>query len=98
MKRSAWNHSRWTTNEIMQKRWIFKDQPNSKVVKELAQSLEIGESMATLLAQRGIDTFEEAKTFFRPSLQAHLHDPFLMQDMDKAVTRLEKALKNLKEI
>ena len=98
MKRSAWNHSRWTTNEIMQKRWIFKDQPNSKVVKELAQSLEIGESMATLLAQRGIDTFEEAKTFFRPSLQAHLHDPFLMQDMDKAVTRLEKALKNQEKI
>lgn len=45
---------------------------------------------ATLLLQRGIETFDEAKKFFRPSLE-DLHDPFLMKDMDKAVARIEKA-------
>ena len=82
----------------MQKRWIFKDQPDTKKAKQLAQSLEISESMAALLVQRGIDTYNEAKDFFRPSLQEHLYDPFLMQDMEKAVTRLEKALQNQEKI
>lgn len=82
----------------MQKRWIFKDQPDTKKAKQLAQSLEISESMAALLVQRGIDTYNEAKSFFRPSLQEHLYDPFLMQDMEKAVIRLEKALQSQEKI
>lgn len=78
----------------MQKRWIYKENPDPKLVGQLAEALEISESMATLLAQRGITTFEAAKDFFRPSLKNHLHDPFLMQDMEKAVIRLEKAIEN----
>ena len=44
-----------------------------------------------MLVQRGITNYDEAKDFFRPSLD-HLHDPFLMKDMDKAVDRLQKAI------
>lgn len=48
--------------------------------------------IATLLVERGVRTFEEARRFFRPSLE-HLHDPFLMKDMEEAVARIEKALR-----
>jgi single-stranded-DNA-specific exonuclease len=51
----------------------------------------------TLLVQRGIETFEQAKTFFRPTL-ADLHNPYLMKDMDKAVARIEKAIANNENI
>ena len=54
--------------------------------------LNIDENLATLLVQRGITNYEEAKTFFRPSL-SQLHDPFLMKDMDKAVERVLRAIK-----
>ena len=50
-----------------------------------------------MLAQRGISTFEESKRFFRPSVE-HMHDPFLMKDMDKAVTRLRQAIDNDEKI
>jgi single-stranded-DNA-specific exonuclease RecJ len=57
----------------------------------LAQELAINTSIASLLVQRGIDTIEKAKKFFRPQL-SDLYDPFLMKDMDKAVDRLNKAM------
>ena len=47
--------------------------------------------------QRGIETYEQAKSFFRPSLE-DLHDPFLMKDMDVAVARIEKAIANKKTL
>ena len=53
--------------------------------------------MATLLLERGIETYDAAKKFFRPSLN-DLHDPFLMKDMDKAVARIEKAIANQENI
>jgi single-stranded-DNA-specific exonuclease len=53
--------------------------------------------VATLLVQRGIETFEDAKNFFRPSLD-HLHDPYLMKDMDKAVAQLKQPLKTRKTL
>ena len=53
--------------------------------------------VAALLLQRGIETYEDAKTFFRPSLE-DLHDPFLMKDMDKAVERIEAAIANNENI
>ena len=53
--------------------------------------------IATLLIQRGIATFDQAKSFFRPSLD-HLHDPFLMKDMDVAVNRIEQAIVNQENI
>ena len=72
-------------------RWTLKPKPDPEVVAHLQQVLGIGKPVASLLAQRGITTFEEAKKFFRPSLK-DLHDPFLMQDMEAAVNRIELAL------
>jgi single-stranded-DNA-specific exonuclease len=76
-----------------QLKWIPKDTPNPQTVEHLSVQLNIGESMATLLAQRGIDTFEKARRFFRPQY-SDLHDPFLMKDMDKAMERIEAAIAN----
>jgi len=72
-------------------RWTVKPLPNPEKVQNLQQALGVEKAIATLLVQRGIETFEEAKKFFRPSLK-DLHDPFLMKDMDKAVARIEQAL------
>ncbi len=59
----------------------------------MSQALNVEDFVATLLVQRGIETFEDAKAFFRPTLD-HLHDPYLMKDMEKAVERIEKAIEN----
>lgn len=61
------------------------------ISNKLAEELGISPILTQLLAQRGITTFDQAKRFFRPDL-SHLHDPFLMPDMDKAVERLNIAL------
>jgi single-stranded-DNA-specific exonuclease len=78
-------------------RWTLKTKPSKDKVKHLAQALNVEDFVATLLIQRGIETFEDAKNFFRPSLE-HLHDPFLMKDMDKAVARIELAIENQENI
>lgn len=72
-------------------RWTLKPKPEPFKVKQLSEALQVEASIASLLLQRGITTYEEARQFFRPSLN-ELHDPFLMKDMDKAVARIEKAL------
>lgn len=72
-------------------RWTLKPKPNAETVAHLSQVLGVDKPIASLLAQRGINTFQDAKNFFRPSLK-DLHDPYLMKDMDLAITRLEKAL------
>ena len=72
-------------------RWNLKSKPEKQKVQALQNALQVDEIIATLLVQRGIETFEQAKTFFRPSLD-DLHDPYLMKDMDKAVARIEKAI------
>ncbi|MDC8005177.1 single-stranded-DNA-specific exonuclease RecJ [Aureisphaera galaxeae] len=74
-------------------RWNLKPKPSAEKVKKLATELTIDPILASLLVQRGIETFEAAKKFFRPSLE-DLHDPFLMKDMQKAVDRIEKALQS----
>ena len=74
-------------------RWTVKPNPPEETVKHLAKALNVEDFVATLLVQRGITTFEEARAFFRPSLD-NLHDPFLMKDMDKAVSRIETAIEN----
>jgi len=81
----------------MNKRWVLKEQGEEAVVQHLAEALNVDHNIANLLAQRGISTFEEARSFFRPSLD-DLHDPFLMPDMHKAVQRIEKALNNNENI
>ena len=78
-------------------RWTIKPKPAEEKIQHLAQALNVEDFVASLLVQRGIETFDEAKAFFRPSLE-HLHDPFLMKDMDKAVTRIEKAIQNQENI
>lgn len=78
-------------------RWTLKSKPAQEKVQHLAQALNVEEIVATLLIQRGIENFEEAKQFFRPSLE-HLHDPYLMKDMDIAVERIEKAIENNENI
>ena len=79
----------------MEKRWIDKPLPQTAeenhTIVQLSNSLNISTLLATLLWQRGISNFEEARLYFRPSL-THLHDPMLMKDMDKAVARLTKAI------
>ena len=75
----------------METRWILAQDVDKQLVKGLSESLGIDEKLAILLVQRGITNYDEAKDFFRPSL-SHLHDPFLMKDMDKAVDRLQKAI------
>src|SRR6056300_487231 len=78
-------------------RWIPSPNPNTEVVIELAESLQVPYIVAHLLVQRGVSSFEEAKLFFRPEV-AHLHDPFLMKDMDRAVQRIETALSSHEKI
>ncbi len=81
----------------MEKRWIIKEKPDNQVVDALAKELNISPKLVGLLVQRGVKTFEEARSFFRPKLE-ELHDPFLMKDMDKAVDRILKAARENENI
>jgi len=81
----------------MNKVWNLKPQGDINEIKHLSAALNVDMVIAKLLVQRGIKTFSEAKAFFRPRL-SDLHDPFLMKDMDKAVERLEIALRNKERI
>ena len=72
-------------------RWTLKPKPEASKVEALKEALQVDDIIATLLVQRGIETYEAAKTFFRPSFE-DLHNPFLMKDMDKAVSRIEQAI------
>ena len=78
-------------------RWNLKSKPEKEKVQAVQNALQVDEIIATLLVQRGIETFEQAKTFFRPTLE-DLHNPYLMKDMDKAVFRIEKAIANNENI
>ena len=78
-------------------RWTLKPKPETKKLEALQKALQIDEVLAILLLQRGVETYEDAKAFFRPSLD-NLHDPYLMKDMDKAVARIEKAIANKENI
>lgn len=81
----------------MEKRWIFKPIPSASEVETLASVLGVEPTVALLLVQRGVHTFDEAKSFFRPNLK-ELHDPFLMKGMTAAVTRLEDAMRKQEKV
>lgn len=81
----------------MEKIWELKKQGDPNEIKHLSAALNVNMTIARLLVQRGITTFNEAKAFFRPRL-SDLHDPFLMKDMDKAVARLEQAIANQEKV
>ena len=76
----------------MEYRWIFNPDPNPEQTENLSGVLNnLPLSLARALIARGVETFEKARTFFRPSLD-QLHDPFLMQDMDAAIARIVQAV------
>ena len=72
-------------------RWEAISEPEQSVVQQLQKELGVSSTIASLLVQRGMHTFDTAKAFFRPQWQ-DLHSPFLMRDMDKAVARIQAAL------
>lgn len=78
-------------------RWTLKPKPTPEDTNRLSAELNVDKLIAQLLLQRGISNYNEAKAFFRPELE-HLHDPFLMKDMDKAVVRIEQAMANEENI
>ena len=81
----------------IEKLCVVKPQGNPEAVAAMAAATGISPVLANLLVQRGIDTLEKAKKFFNPQL-SDLHDPFLMKDMDKAVERVERAVRNREKI
>ena len=81
----------------MKRRWVKKEHGDKEIIQHLSEVLNINKHLANILVQRGITTFEEARSFFRPSLDK-LHDPFLMKDMNKAVNRIEQAIENKEKI
>ncbi|MAZ54474.1 MAG: single-stranded-DNA-specific exonuclease RecJ [Flavobacteriales bacterium] len=81
----------------MQNLWTLKALPEKDIVNSLEESLGVSELVATLLAQRGIETYIQAKKFFRPKL-SDLYNPFLMKDMEKAVERLHRAISSNERI
>ena len=73
------------------KKWKIRESSDRQTVKQLSYELGVDPVLAELLVQRGVCTFHQARSFFRPDL-ADLHDPFLMTDMDKAVERVHQAV------
>jgi len=76
---------------LMQKKWIVKSPIERTLVNELMDKIGISSVLSSLMAQRGLKAFEEAKSYFNPHYK-QLHDPFLMKDMNKAVARITKAM------
>ncbi|MBC7567785.1 MAG: single-stranded-DNA-specific exonuclease RecJ [Pedobacter sp.] len=81
----------------MKKRWVQTAECNEEAVITLAKELNIDKSLAQVLVQRGIEKFDQAKDFFRPQM-AKLHNPFLMKDMDKAISRIDEAINKAERI
>ena len=81
----------------MEKRWVFKPKANQQDIDHLKEVLGVNALLANLLAQRGIQDFDQARDFFRPSLEG-LYDPFRMKDMNRAIERIEKAIQNNQHI
>jgi len=82
---------------MKEKRWILREDYDKEVVERLAEAIGVDQIIATLLVERGITTFEEARCFFRPSLD-QLHDPFRMKDMDRAIARINEAVRRRERI
>ena len=76
---------------------MLKPQGDPEKVREISKALGIDQSLGNLLVQRGVTSYDQAKTFFRPSLN-DLFDPFLMKDMDKAIARIVRAVENKERI
>ncbi|HYW36354.1 MAG TPA: single-stranded-DNA-specific exonuclease RecJ [Balneolaceae bacterium] len=81
----------------MPSRWIFAEPETEETITTLQEELGISKKIARLLALRGINSYKKAKSFFRPELK-HLHDPFLMMDMNEAADRLARAVRQREKI
>ncbi len=77
--------------------WKQKPKTSPKAIETLAREINVNPTLANMLINRGVESFEEAKEYFRPSL-SQLHDPFLMKDMDQAISRIELAIQNEEKI
>lgn len=82
---------------MLKKKWLLKPEPNNQTVSQLEQELGIHKGICQLLAQRGLDSFDKAKHFFRPTKQ-QIHNPMLMKNMDEAVQRIKNAIKGNEKI
>ncbi|HWA35134.1 MAG TPA: DHH family phosphoesterase, partial [Cyclobacteriaceae bacterium] len=79
------------------RRWLYKPIPDKDKIEALGKSINVNHYLAAILIQRGIETYDAAKSFFTPSLD-DLHDPFLMKDMNVAVERIRIAIDNKEKI
>src|SRR5690349_2510210 len=79
-----------------EKRWRVNEH-NKEKAAALFRELKIHPVLCSMLVQRGLDTYEKARAFFRPQL-SDLHDPFLMKDMQKAVDRIISAFSSGEKI
>ena len=75
---------------VKEYRWTVIEPPDPSLVKKLSDELSIAPSLAAVLVNRGIDEFEKARRYFRPS-ETEFHDPFLMEGMYQAVDRILSA-------
>lgn len=78
-------------------RWTIANPPNNEKVEKLAKEINVPNTIAKILINRGVDTYEKAKVYFKPSVN-YLYDPFTMNDMEKAVDRIISAIKNKEKI
>jgi single-stranded-DNA-specific exonuclease len=81
----------------MTKRWVLKDAADTVIVQELAAGLNINPVWQQFIVHRSSKILRKPNTSFRPS-HLHLHDPFLMQDMEKAIDRIEQAIANNEKV
>ena len=77
--------------------WKQKPKASQSTIEKLGKEINVNPILSNMLINRGVESFDQAKDYFRPSL-SQLHDPFLMQDMHQAVTRIEKAIANQEKI
>src|ERR1700761_7228521 len=81
----------------MNKRWALREQADFTETAQLAAELNIDLVLSSLLINRGIRNFDDARLFFRPD-ERHLHDPFLMAGMETAIARIETAIANNEKV
>nr|WP_294896275.1 single-stranded-DNA-specific exonuclease RecJ [uncultured Pedobacter sp.] len=81
----------------MEKRWVTQEKADAQLVEKIDAELKVGQTLASMMVRRGLNSLEEAKAFFRPQI-SQLHDPFLMKDMVAAVIRIEEAIANNEKI
>lgn len=81
----------------MEKRWVVQEKADAQTVDKLSKELNLDAVLAEMLVRRGVHSFDEARSFFRPDIR-HLHDPFLMRGMPEAIERIERAIANKESI